>query len=199
MKSIPFAALCGLLLLFAFCIQTALASSEDAPDYQSVSGEFAQSWIKDFKEENGLASPAIVQKQIANKEDESDENDSDLWSWGNAPRGSKIVDGQLVRDPNYLRALLNLTDNWLDESYTDSATGLPVNVYSDPLTGRKYYDVLNPKTGKLLFAYYTYEDERTGQLVYVYTDPDTGEEVHASSVPTDVIESLASGKSVYTF
>lgn len=199
MKSIPFAALCGLLLLFAFCIQTALASSEDAPDYQSVSGEFAQSWIKDFKEENGLASPAIVQKQIANKEDESDENDSDLWSWGNAPRGSKIVDGQLVRDPNYLRALLNLTDNWLDESYTDSATGLPVNVYSDPLTGRKYYDVLNPKTGKLLFAYYTYEDERTGQLVYVYTDPDTGEEVHASSVPTDVIESLASGTSVYTF
>lgn len=197
MKSIPFAALCGLLLLFAFCIQTALASSEDAPDYQSVSGEFAQSWIKDFKEENGLASPAIVQKEAANNE--SDDNDSDLWSWGNAPRGSKIVDGQLVRDPNYLRALLNLTDNWLDESYTDSVTGLPVNVYSDPLTGRKYYDVLNPKTGKLLFAYYTYEEERTGQLVYVYTDPDTGEEVHASSVPTDVIESLASGNSVYTF
>jgi len=199
MKSIPFAALCGLLLLFAFCIQTALASSEDAPDYQSVSGEFAQSWIKDFKEENGLASPAIVREEIANNEGESDENDSDLWSWGNAPRGSKIVDGQLVRDPNYLRALLNLTDNWLDESYTDSVTGLPVNVYSDPLTGRKYYDVLNPKTGKLLFAYYTYEDERTGQLVYVYTDPDTGEEVHASSVPIDVIESLASGNSVYTF
>ena len=197
MKSIPFAALCGLLLLFAFCIQTALASSEDAPDYQSVSGEFAQSWIKDFKEENGLASPAIVQKEAANNE--SDDNDSDLWSWGNAPRGSKIVDGQLVRDPNYLRALLNLTDNWLDESYTDSVTGLPVNVYSDPLTGRKYYDVLNPKTGKLLFAYYTYEEERTGQLVYVYTDPDTGEEVHASSVPIDVIESLASGNSVYTF
>ncbi len=199
MKLIPFAALCGLLLLFAFCIQTALASSEDAPDYQSVSGEFAQSWIKDFKEENGLASPAIVREEIANNEGESDENDSDLWSWGNAPRGSKIVDGQLVRDPNYLRALLNLTDNWLDESYTDSVTGLPVNVYSDPLTGRKYYDVLNPKTGKLLFAYYTYEDERTGQLVYVYTDPDTGEEVHASSVPIDVIESLASGNSVYTF
>lgn len=199
MKLIPFAAVCGLLLLFAFCIQTALASSEDAPDYQSVSGEFAQSWIKDFKEENGLASPAIVQKQTANNEGESDENDSDLWSWGTAPRGSKIVDGQLVRDPNYLRALLNLTDNWLDESYTDSVTGLPVNVYSDPLTGRKYYDVLNPKTGKLLFAYYTYVDERTGQLVYVYTDPDTGEEVHSNSVPTDVIESLASGNSVYTF
>ena len=199
MKSIPFAAVCGLLLLFAFCIQTALASSEDAPDYQSVSGEFAQSWIKDFKEENGLASPAIVREEIANNEGESDENDSDLWSWGTAPRGSKIVDGQLVRDPNYLRALLNLTDNWLDESYTDSVTGLPVNVYSDPLTGRKYYDVLNPKTGKLLFAYYTYEDERTGQLVYVYTDPDTGEEVHSNSVPTDVIESLASGNSVYTF
>ncbi len=197
MKLIPFAALCGLLLLFAFCIQTALASSEDAPDYQSVSGEFAQSWIKDFKEENGLASPAIVQKEAANNE--SDDNDSDLWSWGTAPRGSKIVDGQLVRDPNYLRALLNLTDNWLDESYTDSVTGLPVNVYSDPLTGRKYYDVLNPKTGKLLFAYYTYEDERTGQLVYVYTDPDTGEEVQASTVPIDVIESLASGNSVYTF
>jgi hypothetical protein len=197
MKLIPFATVCGLLMLTAFCIQTALASNEDAPNYQSVSGEFAQNWIKDFKEENAAASPAIVQKETANNE--GDDNDSDLWSWGNAPRGSKIVDGQLIKDPYYLRALLNLTDNWLDESYTDSETGLPVNIYFDPLTGRKYYDVLNPKTGKLLFAYYTYEDEKSGQLVYVYTDPDTGEEVHANAVPTDIIKYLATGNSVYTF
>lgn len=195
MRLIPLAEACVLLL--ALCLQIALADSEDAPNYQSVSGDFAQNWIKNFKEETGLASPEVVEKETASFED--DENKSDLWTWGNAPRGSKIVDGQLVRDPNYLHALFNLSDNWLDESYTDKETGLPVNVYSDPLTGRKYYDVLNPKTGDILFAYYTYEDEKTGQLVYVYTDPTTGEEVHASAMPTDIIEYLASGKSSYTF
>jgi hypothetical protein len=185
------------VLLLAFHLQIAHADSENAPEYQSVSGEFAQNWIKNFKAESGLAAPEVVEKETASFED--DENKSDLWSWGTAPRGSKIVDGQLVKDPNYLHGLLNLSDNWLEESYTDSETGLPVNIYSDPLTGRKYYDVLNPKTNELLFAYYTYVDDKTGQTVYVYKDPTTGEEVHASAVPNDIIEYLATGKSVYTF
>ena len=66
-----------------------------------------------------------------------------------------------------------------------------MEVYSDPVTGRKYYQILNPNTGIAFFTYCAYEDEETGQTVYVYVDPDTGKEVKASSVPADIIRSLA--------
>ena len=172
-------------LLLIACFFPLLSSGQSPPAFQSVSGEFAQKWIEDYKEENGIVdSPKASLNQ-------SQDNDSDLWSWGSAPRGSKIVDGQLERDPNYLRPLLNLTSNWLDEIYTDSDTGLPMEVYSDPVTGRKYYHILNPNTGIAFFTYCTYEDKDTGQTVYVYVDPDTGKEVKAGSVPADIIRSLA--------
>ncbi|MBP7071755.1 MAG: hypothetical protein KBA97_11885, partial [Methanothrix sp.] len=155
-----------MILLILAGLFISLSSGQSPPIFQSVSGEFAQKWIEDYKEENGIVdSPKASLNQ-------SQDNDSDLWSWGSAPRGSKIVDGQLERDPNYLRPLLNLTSNWLDELYTDSDTGLPMEVYSDPVTGRKYYHILNPNTGIAFFTYFTYEDETTGQTVYVYVDPD---------------------------
>ncbi|MEI8004025.1 MAG: hypothetical protein WCG94_06775 [Methanothrix sp.] len=151
-----------------------------------MSGEFAQKWIKDFKEENAKPIPEIE----GNK---SDGNGSDLWNWGNAPLGSKIVEGNLVTDPYYLRPLLNLSSNWLGESYTDSSTGLPVETYSDPLTGKKIYHVLNPTTGTPFFTYSSYLDARTGKLVYAYIDPRTGREVYDSFAPIDIINALASG------
>nr|MBP7071772.1 hypothetical protein [Methanothrix sp.] len=61
----------------------------------------------------------------------------------------------------------------------------------DPVTGRKYYHILNPNTGIAFFTYFTYEDETTGQTVYVYVDPDTGREVESASAPIDIIRSLA--------
>ena len=111
----------------------------------------------------------------------SEDNGSDLWNWGNAPLGSKIVDGNLVTDPYYLRPLLNLSSNWLGETYTDSDTGLPMETYSDPLTGKKIYRFLNPTTSKPFFTYSTYPDAKTGNLVYAYVDPMTGKEVYAST------------------
>jgi hypothetical protein len=174
-------------LLLIACFFPLLSSGQSPPAFQSVSGEFAQNWIEDYKNENGIADKAESDNIASNQQN----NDSDLWSWGSAPRGSRIVDGQLERDPNYLRPLLNLTSNWLDELYTDSDTGLPTEVYYDPVTGRKYYHILNPNTGIAFFTYCTYEDKQTGQTVYVYVDPDTGKEVKANSVPGDVIRSLA--------
>ena len=66
-----------------------------------------------------------------------------------------------------------------------------MEVYSDPVTGRKYYHILNPNTGIAFFTYCAYIDKDTGKMVYVYVDPDTGKEVKASSVPADIIRSLA--------
>jgi len=68
-----------------------------------------------------------------------------------------------------------------------------MEVYSDPVTGKKYYHILNPNTGIAFFTYFTYEDKEAGQMVYVYVDPDTGKEVKAASAPIDIIRSLAGG------
>jgi hypothetical protein len=155
-----------------------------------VSGEFAQKWIKDLKEKNAKPVPEMEGDKTGGNKSEG--NGSDLWNWGNAPRGSKIVDGNLETDPYYLRPLLNLSSNWLGESYTDANTGLPVETYSDPLTGKKIYRFLNPTTGKPFFAYYTYLDANTGKLVYAYVDPMTGKEIYASFAPIDIINALAS-------
>lgn len=172
-------------VLFILSIFFALASGQSTPpDFQSVSGEFAQKWIKDFKEKNAKIVPEI-------NDSKNEENGSDLWNWGNAPLGSKIVDGNLVTDPFYLRPLLNLSSNWLGETYTDSETGFPMETYSDPLTGKKIYRFLNPATSKPFFTYSTYPDAKTGNLVYAYIDPMTGKEVYASSAPIDIINLLA--------
>ena len=110
----------------------AAGSAQSTPSFQSVSGEFAQKWIKNYT----VNDPVPVTS--------SEGNGSDLWNWGSAPRGSKIVGGKLITDPYYLRPLLNLSSNWLGEAYTDEDTGLPVETYSDPLTGKNYYNILNP-------------------------------------------------------
>jgi hypothetical protein len=183
--SLKSAATMMLKVLFILGIFSALACGQSTPpDFQSVSGEFAQKWIKDFKEKNAKIVPEAESNKIEG-------NGSDLWNWGNAPLGSKIVDGNLVTDPFYLRPLLNLSSNWLGETYTDSETGFPMETYSDPLTGKKIYRFLNPATSKPFFTYSTYPDAKTGKLVYAYIDPMTGKEVYASSAPIDIINLLA--------
>jgi hypothetical protein len=183
----------------ALCLLLAVASSQSAPpQYQSVSGEFAQKWIKDFQEKNGKSSPQPGDRQ---RDNDGKESGSDLWSWGKAPLGSKIVNGNLVTDPYYLRPLLNLSSDWMGETYTDSPTGIPMQTYSDPLTGKKIYIFLNPTNSKPFFTYSTYPDPKTGNLVYEYIDPITGKEVYASAAPIDVINLLAgkiAGQTAYS-
>lgn len=189
----------SLAISLALCLLLAVASSQSTPpQYQSVSGEFAQKWIKDFQKENGKLPPETEDPQTGKN---SSDDGSDLWSWGNAPLGSKIVDGNLVTDPNYLRPLLNMSSDWMGETYTDSTTGLPMETYSDPLTGKKIYIYLNPTNSKPFFTYSTYPDPKTGNLVYEYIDPTTGKEVYASSAPIDIINLLAgkiAGQAAYS-
>ncbi|MDD2754570.1 MAG: hypothetical protein PHS80_03475 [Methanothrix sp.] len=181
----------SLVLCFLYLFLAVASSQSTPPQFQSVSGEFAQKWIKDFQETNAKSGPVI----------KNEDNGSDLWNWGNAPLGSKIVDGNLVTDPYYLRPLLNLSSNWLGETYTDPDTGLPMETYSDPLTGKKIYRFLNPTTSKPFFTYSTYPDAKTGNLVYAYIDPMTGNEVHASAAPIDLINLLVgkmAGQAAYS-
>jgi len=154
----------AIVLLLALCDLVAGGSAQSTSSFQSVSGQFAREWLSDFLGQN----PQPVRTAG---------NGSDLWNWGGAPKGSTIVDGKLVQDPYYLRPLLNLSSNWLDETYTDPGTGLPVNAYVDPLTGTRYYVYLNPSTGKQL---YTYVVPASGQPYYTYED-NTGKQVTSPS------------------
>lgn len=163
------------------CVITTICSAQSAaPSFQSVSGEFARNWITSSKTQN----PQPVQ--------ESPGNGSDLWNWGKAPKGSKIDNGELLTDPYYLRPQLNLSSNWLGDTYTDPDTGMPVQIYLDPLTGKTTYTYLNP-TGQPIFSYYSYRDTKTGEMVYAYTDPNTGNAISSDNIPVDIVNAIMNG------
>lgn len=189
----------SLAISLILCLFSAAASGQSTPPrFQSVSGEFAQKWIEQLREKSAKSS---TEAEDIKRENDSEENGSDLWSWGNAPQGSKIVNGNLVTDPYYLRPLLNLSSDWMGETYTDSSTGLPMETYSDPMTGKKIYIFLNPANSKPFFTYSTYPDPKTGNLVYSYIDPTTGKEAYSSSAPIDIINLLAgriAGQAAYS-
>jgi hypothetical protein len=168
-----------ILSLMFFLIATCTA--QNTVEFQSVSGEFAKNWINSFKAQN----PESIKK--------SDDNGTNLWSWGMAPKGSKIVDGKLITDPFYLRPLLNYSSDWMGNAYTDPSTGMPVETYLDPFTGKKTYVYLNPNNGNPLFTYSSYIDPKTGKLVYAYVDPLTGKTVYTGIQPIDIVNTLSGG------
>lgn len=66
---------------------------------QQVGGEFGRAWLQNFLRYN---EPPVEADQV-----------NDLWSWGGAPKGKKVVGGKLVPDMtvNYT----NITSDWLGE------------------------------------------------------------------------------------
>ncbi|ABK14944.1 MAG: hypothetical protein H5T42_00450 [Methanothrix sp.] len=66
---------------------------------QQVGGEFGRAWLQNFLRYN---EPPVETDQV-----------NDLWSWGGAPKGKRIVGGKLVPDMtvNYT----NITSDWLGE------------------------------------------------------------------------------------
>jgi hypothetical protein len=108
-------------------------------------------------------------------------SNSSLWSWGNSPKGTLVVDGNLVGDPKYTMKTLNVTSNWLGDSLVDPyGTAAPAYSYTDPQTGEPVQTYVDPITGQ---SYYTYTDSKTGRLVYVYFNPETGVPTYASFTP----------------
>jgi hypothetical protein len=52
---------------------------------QSVGGDFGRNWISSFKAQN----PQQAEPNLKN----------DFWSWGSSPKGSIVVNGNLLPDP----------------------------------------------------------------------------------------------------
>jgi hypothetical protein len=141
--------------------------------FQSVGGDYGQSWISSFKANN----PQPTEESSSGSSNGSGSGSGgNLWSWGSAPKGSMVVDGQLIVDPTYVLRNLTVTRNWLGE--TDSSN--PTYTYTDPKTGNQIYTYTDPNTGQ---TYYTYKDPNTNKQVNVYIDPYTGQPTHASFAP----------------
>jgi hypothetical protein len=153
-----------LIVLLVFCHLFALCSAQSTSHFQSVSGDFAKSWLAGYKAQN----PEAAQKNES----------ADLWSWGSAPRGSRIVNGELVTDPNYLTPGKNISSNWLGDTLIDPYTGKPAYSYTDPNTGQPVYSYTDPKTGNPVYATV---DPFTGGPVYNGQYPVSSNAASASS------------------
>ena len=140
-------ALAVMVVLIA-CLLAVDGFAQSTSRFQSVGGDFGRSVIGTLQAND--TQPAAVSSNNSN---------SSLWNWGNAPKGSLIQNGKIVADP---------FNTWKSLNYTDAQTGEPVKTYVDPISGQSYY---------------TYTDSKTGRLIYVYFNPETGAPTYASFTP----------------
>ena len=86
------------------------AGAQGTSTYQSVGEDFGRTWISDFS---------------AQSPTNQDTNSSTLWSWGGAPLGKTIVNGQLASDNGSSLWYYNKTANWLETGYIDPYAHVP--------------------------------------------------------------------------
>ncbi|MFB3766319.1 MAG: hypothetical protein ACE14P_13870 [Methanotrichaceae archaeon] len=134
-RSIVLIALLSSILLTA-CYAQSTGSSQGG--FQSVGEDFGKAWLSNFKAQN----PEPV---------ENTSKSNGLWSWGTAPKGRSIINGQLMVDPYYYWKSLNLSSGWLGQAYVDNKTGAPVYAYIDPYTGYPDYFYMDPKSGSPVY------------------------------------------------
>ncbi len=161
---IAFAAAMALLIA---CLLAGNALAQEKSSFQSTGGDYGR---------NVLSSIGASDAETASKS----ESNQTLWSWGGAPKGSLIVDGNIIGDPRYTLKNLSVIRDWLGDSFVDPYGDTPGYSYFDPVTGERVKTYVDPITGQ---HYYTYTDSKSGKLVYVYFNPETGEPIYASFTP----------------
>jgi hypothetical protein len=139
-------------------------SAQTASNYQNIGGDFGREWIGNFMDK--IPTPA-------------ENNSSNFWDWGSAPKGSKIVNGKLVADTIYNQTWENSYYNWLGDTYVDSSTGNQIYSHADPNTGLPSYYYIDPKTGEPVSVD---ADSATGEPLFA-TLPFVGTSAEGSSYP----------------
>jgi len=128
----------AVIISLIICLSTVGCYAQSMSDPQSVGGDFGRNWISSFRAQN----PQPAEQNLKN----------DLWSWGSSPKGSIVVNGNLVPDPYYIWKSHNYTRGWLGKVYVDPTTGYPVYAYIDPYTGMQINYYMDPKTGKPVYT-----------------------------------------------
>ena len=145
--------LCGPLFLVGFSMKTALAVvvlvvcllasgsyAQDTSRFQSVGGDLGKNMIRTTMTQSRR--PLAITKPV------------ELGKFAQL-----VVDGNLIGDPKYSMKKLNVTSNWLGDSFVDpyglSAPAYqpdpqeePVKTYVDPISGQSYYTYTDSKSGK---------------------------------------------------
>lgn len=160
----------AVVVVLVACLLAAACYAQSSSRFQSVGGDYGKSVISTIKANN--TQPAAKS---------NDNSNSSLWSWGSSPKGTLVVDGNLIGDPAYTMKKLNVVHNWLGDSFVDPyGTTAPAYSYTDAQTGEPVETYVDPITGQ---SYYTYTDYKTGRLIYVYFNPETGVPTYASFTP----------------
>jgi hypothetical protein len=140
------------LIIFLLAID---CYAQSTSSFQNVGGDFGRTWMSRYEAQN----PQPAEQNLTN----------DLWSWGGSPKGTIVVNGQLMTDPYYVWKSLNYTTGWLGKVYTDLTTGYPVYGYIDPYTGMQVNYYIDPKTGKPVYTNenpYGFPDYGNGSSYY---------------------------------
>lgn len=106
------------VVLFLLCLMVhaqSVAVNNGAGNIQSVSGDFAKAWIKDYLSKNPSPIPQV--------------NNTSLLGWGTIPKGKVLVGGKLK---DYYYFYQNMTSNWLGDYYLNPYTGDPINPWYYP-------------------------------------------------------------------
>jgi hypothetical protein len=107
-----------LVVLILLCLtanaQTA-AVSNGSVKFQSVSGDFAKSWLENYQAANPRPVPQV--------------NNTSLWGWGSIPKGKDLIGGKLVDNYSYSQ---DMTANWLGDYYLNPYTSEPINPANYP-------------------------------------------------------------------
>jgi hypothetical protein len=155
------------VVVLVVCLLVAGCYAQDTSRFQSVGGDFGKKMINTIKSSD--TKPAAAG------------NNGSLWSWGSSPKGTLVVDGNLIGDPRYTMKKLNVTSNWLGDSFVDPyGTAAPAYTYTDAQTGEPVQTYVDPITKQ---SYYKYTDTKTGRLIYVYFNPETGVPIYTSFGP----------------
>ncbi|MHB8120110.1 MAG: hypothetical protein ACYDHX_15560 [Methanothrix sp.] len=156
------------VVVLVVCLLAAGSYAQDTSRFQSVGGDFGKKMISTIKAND--TKPAVASG-----------NNGSLWGWGSSPKGTLVVDGNLIGDPKYSMKKLNVINNWLGDSFVDPyGTAAPAYSYTDPQTGEPVKTYVDPISGQ---SYYTYTDSKTGRMIYVYFNPETGVPTYASFAP----------------
>ncbi|MCX6673955.1 MAG: hypothetical protein NTY37_09280, partial [Methanothrix sp.] len=111
------------VVVLVVCLLAAGCYAQSSSRFQSVGGDFGKKMISTIEAND--TKPAVASG-----------NNGSLWSWGNSPKGTLVVDGNLIGDPKYSMKKLNVINNWLGDSFVDPyGTAAPAYSSTDAQTG----------------------------------------------------------------
>ena len=118
------------------CLLLGDCYAQSISSYQSLSGDSGRTILASLRANESQSSEAI---------DNASKNDT-LWRWGGAPKGSVLVDGELLTDPFNTWKDFNTTEKGIALVGVDPFKGYPIYAFKIPGTGETKYFYLDPYT-----------------------------------------------------